>query len=359
MKKHKYFAVALSLAIVVGGTLTGCGSSSDNALTAAVDSVTNTLPSQITRGAINTVEELNTAFNAHEITVADVRRAIDQNPNLTGYRELLNQFISDVERARPNHNWWVFYQNVQRMEITTVEGTLGDGGQGAWGGSLDGTFDFTNSNVVYRSDLSASRKTEILRHEWVHALDGIVITYQSRRVDTTFHDHLGSRYGESITEALTSAFNTHISSYTDPTHVNIVHLLRPLIDQISMAEAASILFEGDIYTFIEAARPYYEDIETLVTYLDTFFRFNNRRVDADFFERFTNRIIHFYVTAWAQRLDNNIVTQREYDAEMLVMRPAIYGLISRQWEANIPNQTFMSIVEYDALFSEIEQQILN
>jgi len=327
-----------------------------------IDNVFYNITSRFLGREIRTVSDLNRLFNAHETSAADVRDAIRGNRRLDNYQTLLLGFVNEVERVRPNHNWWVFYQNIKRMAIEPVDWLAAQSIIGTQQGQ--GRFFVHSSRIAYYSNMPHETFLRIMVHELTHAMDIIIFEYEGRAVNTAFHN-IETGAGTSVMEVLTTIFEVRIYRAMGGRDVflskyrNMIRLLQPLIDEVGEAEIVNYLFEGNIETFNRSMRRYYRDIAILTEYMDTFWGYSNALIDADFLNSFVRRNIDFYLTMAARRLQNGALAQNVYETEARSFRSWMHDLAAVAWRDNVAGQRFMDRAEFDEMFEEMERRIFD
>jgi len=339
--RFKQMVLIAGIAVMVAFTVPGIITTDFSYISQPIHSIQATITSSRLT-TIDSIEQLNEVFGANGISSTDVHRAIEENSNLEEYREIMHQFVEDVDRVIPQQNWWIFYQNVQRMNIIIFE----EHGRA-------GVFRAGTSEVGY----SPTRNKIIsLRHEFVHALSEISIIIDSYLVNMSFLN-LDSYHGLATKEVLVAVFNTYISDYQDNSYTNIEFFLQPLIDQKGTYEITSYLSRGDINNFSNDSMYYFDDIDALIGYLDVFLnQCGTQSIDTYFLERFHVMSINFFLTLRANQLDNNLITYEEYVEKAIYFKTSLYFRINRAW--NCDNVEFMNILEHYAMFAEYEQRNL-
>lgn len=260
---------------------------------------------EVIPNSISTVEELNDVFNAQSITKDDVHKAIDENENLIEFKHIIHEYVDDVYEARPEQNWWIFYQNIKRMNIFYVDNIKIF--------NATGTFNQLTSTIEILNTLDEKDLKITLRHELTHALSLIQIIIDGKLVDITFHNFI-SIYGRSTMEMLTSSFNSYSGGYNDYSYSIYKRIFDPLKIALGEKEFNNLLFEGNIDNFIENCKPYYNDISNYISYHDTllFEKLNKFNIDEDFFKKLNSKTIEFYLNVQYNLLKNGSITYEYY-----------------------------------------------
>ena len=157
----------------------------------------------------NSINELNIFIDTTEYTIEDVFEAANSNETLSPEeKEFIKDFAKKVQAVHPEQNWWIFIQNVKRMEIKYFEQN----------GPAIGLF-YGNSGEVRLVD----RLNNItFSHELIHAMTSIGINLDDLSVRIYTYS--------CIEEALTSGFNSQLDDYINYSYGDILLHLQPFID---------------------------------------------------------------------------------------------------------------------------------
>ena len=253
----------------------------------------NQIPPQLTNVA--STAQLIETIDFDYVTKADVLRAIEENQNITEYKDIIIDFVHDVDRVRPHHNWWVFYQNVKRMTFSTFTPE-----ESPW----TGEFSLTTSDISYRNNLSEGRRIRTIRHELIHALHLIIIEIDGTIIRRGFSDQ-ETNYGASVLEALTSLFNYYSGNIRDGRFNTERLFFKPIFDNFDKAELFDVLFDGNIDDFIELVRPYANKIEEFISYIDAHTAVPNAH-NAKLGDDFLNRMYEKIITIGLEQITNEL-----------------------------------------------------
>ena len=301
---------------------------------------------------ISSQEELNKEFNTYEITKDDVHKIIDENNNIKDYKNIIHEFVDDVYRIQPNHNWWIFYQNIKRMKIEAHNLK-----------NCSSNFNLKNSKIEIDTSLDDEHLKIALRHELTHALSIIDIIVDNKKVVLCYFNFV-SGYGRSIMEMLTSSFNSTTGKGEDFGYDRYKKLFQPLKIQLGEYKFTETLFTGNIDSFIEQCKPYYENIEEYISYVDAIFYCYNsgdwrNKLDTneDFFMKFNIMSMEFFLTLQQNQLKNGIIPYEAYLYNKLNYINNLQNTINPLLEKY--NYKQISISDQYKLLNELEEKIFD
>lgn len=299
---------------------------------------------------ISTPQELNESFNTSLITKNDVHKAINENKNLNNYNEIIHEFVDDVEKVNPNQNWWIFHQNIKRMNIDYNPTTP----------NAAGTFNPYTSEILILDSLNEYSLKTSLRHELTHALSLIDMKYDDKHIKIHFNNTF-SGYGRSVMELLTCSFNSYSGSYIDSSYIHYKNLFNPLINKVGETKFNNILFEGDINSFVDLCNPYFNNPYEYITHLDAVFFSDNggdfrtkRITDIDFLTRFRNMTIDFYVNLQYEQLKSGNITYDYYISDRIQYIKSLQTIINNSMDKNKNNN--MTISDTYKYLTELENK---
>lgn len=263
---------------------------------------------EIIPNTISTPEELKQEFDTKSITKYDVHKVIDENEKLNNFNDIIHEFVNDVDRYNPDQNWWIFYNNIKRMNINyNVEVS-----------NADGTFNPKTAELSVLDTLKDDKLKIILRHELTHALSLIDTKIDNKNVEISFNNTF-SGYGRSVMELLTCGFNSNTGKYIDPTYRRYNFLFQPLINKMGPNNFYDVLFKGDINSFASMCDPYFENTYKYITHLDAVFYEDNggdfmtkRITDTEFLINFRNMTIDFFVNLQHEQLKSGNISYNYY-----------------------------------------------
>lgn len=302
---------------------------------------------------ISTIDELNNTFDTSAITVDIVHTAIDEQQNFTDEeKKLIHEFVNDVNNKRPNQDWWIFYQNIKKMNIiyvTSIEGA-------------NGLFWHDNAHIDIVQSLDEQKKKEVLRHELTHALTIFLGNVDGYKVQVDFFNNQ-SEYGKRTLEMLTSLFNSQISDYNDLSYGNEQFIFQPIIDTIGINNFIEPLFSGDIYSFINICKPYYSEIEDYIAYFEAFFcsldkNKVNSTIDKDLILKFNDMTLDFYLNTKAHQLKTGKINFQEYISDKNIFVTDLFFLIKNTADMNDIEFNFQQLDQLK-LFNEKEENIID
>ena len=269
----------------------------------AYNSIVQILPNRIT-----TPSELKEEFNTNTITKDDIHKAIDNNPNLNYYNSTIHKYVNDVYKKYPDHNWWIFYQNIKNMTINYDDNLI----------NIDGSFNPKTSEILISKTLKNTSPQIVLRHELTHSLSLINKKIDDKNVKINFINNF-SGYGRSVMELLTCGFNSYTGNYIDYSYEDYNFLFEPLINKIGKNKFYSNLFTGDIESFTNMCDPYFENSYKYISSLDAIFYKNikgdirtQRFINKDFLINFRNMTVDFYVNLQYEQLKSGNITYDYY-----------------------------------------------